>query len=416
MVAVNLIGWCVLALSGAYAFVSLVIWAATGRSARRHARRRSTSDGDVRTDARLPFVSVVVAARDEQAHLPACLESLKRLDYPESRWEVVLVDDRSTDATADLARAASDAWPSLRVINVSECPPGLAGKQHALAVGIEETTGELMAFTDADCVVPPGWLREIAHAMEPDVGVACGLASPASSTMTWWLSRIEKADLAHLSAVFWGLIELGTPFTAMGNNLAIRRAAYDRTGGYESLGSTIAEDCAMVQAIGRLMERWRVVSIGPDGAVGTRSSTGIGSFMRQRARWSTGVRRLRVYQFAFLLAVFAQRIATLVATALAAIGALDGWFAVVAWACWFAADAVLIDRVARALGIGGMVVWGPVVTLWQAAYQPIVGIWGLLFPGSVTWLSPNSAARETDSLVADDPMDTDDTGDDVVAG
>lgn len=103
--------------------------------------------------ARAPRVSIIVAARDEERHMESAVRSLLRLDYPD--YELVVVNDRSTDRTGEILRAVAAAEHRLQVVSVTELPAGWLGKNHALHVGATRATGELFLFADADVVFTP---------------------------------------------------------------------------------------------------------------------------------------------------------------------------------------------------------------------------------------------------------------------
>jgi len=105
----------------------------------------------------LPALSVVIAARNEARQLEPALCSVLALDYP--RLEIVVVDDRSTDATGPILDRLAAAHPRLRVIHLTELPAGWLGKCHALHRGAATATGEWLLFTDADVVLRPDVLR-----------------------------------------------------------------------------------------------------------------------------------------------------------------------------------------------------------------------------------------------------------------
>jgi hypothetical protein len=111
---------------------------------------------------RAPRVSVIAPALNEERNLEAAVRSLASLDYPD--FEIVLVDDRSTDSTpAILARLAREI-PQLKVVTVRELPAGWLGKNHANMVGANAATGEILLFTDADVVMAPTALdRAVAY-------------------------------------------------------------------------------------------------------------------------------------------------------------------------------------------------------------------------------------------------------------
>jgi len=330
-----------------------------------------------------PTMSVVIAARDEEGRIAACLGSLRRQDYPDGRWEVVVVDDRSHDATGEIVRRMADGWPALRLVRIDACPPELAGKQHALAVGVSTTRGDIIAMTDADCTVPSDWLARLAGAFGPGVGVVAGLATLPPPRSAW--ECLQQADLDLLGATQWGLTGLGLALTASGNNLAVRREAYDAVGGYAALGRAIVEDCALVTRIARTA-RWRVrVVPPPTAAVTTEPLPTLGDFLHQRARWASAIRFLRGWRLAFLSSILAQRVAVLAATALWLGGALDGRWPLAAWLAWVLADACLIERTGHAFGHRGILRWSPAVTLWQAVYHPLVGFWSGLLRRRIIW-------------------------------
>jgi glycosyltransferase involved in cell wall biosynthesis len=215
----------------------------------RWARQRSPGGRDV------PRVSVIVAARDEEGTISACLESLLAQDYPAERFEIVVVDDHSTDATFRVAERAGAGQPvPLRVVRAPECPSGVGPKKNALAYGIERSAGEILLFTDADCRVPRRWIRAIIEHYDADTGAVGGAVLPVQSAelglSLLWLERL----LVHYSAA--AAMGWGSPASASGGNLSYRRAVYDQLGGIARLDVSSGDDDLMVQAIARA--GWRV--------------------------------------------------------------------------------------------------------------------------------------------------------------
>ena len=109
-----------------------------------------------------PLVSVIVAARDSAATLPACLDALHRQDYP--RVEIIVVDDGSADDTAEVARAGG--------AHVVRTAP--VGASAARNLGIEQARGAVVAFTDGDCVADPGWVRALVAALDTSGATGAG--------------------------------------------------------------------------------------------------------------------------------------------------------------------------------------------------------------------------------------------------
>jgi glycosyltransferase involved in cell wall biosynthesis len=108
-------------------------------------------------EADCPLVSILFAARDEEEKLPAALETLSALDYP--CLEIIAVDDRSQDSTGHILDAFARTHSRLRVVHVTQLPPGWLGKPHGLQKAYEASTGEWLLFTDADVRFSPDVLR-----------------------------------------------------------------------------------------------------------------------------------------------------------------------------------------------------------------------------------------------------------------
>jgi glycosyltransferase involved in cell wall biosynthesis len=102
-------------------------------------------------DASSPRVSIIIAARNESRKIEPALQSVLAQDYP--NYEIIVVNDRSTDDTGEIVRRMAASEQSMRVITVNELPPRWLGKNHALNAGAGQATGELLLFTDADVMM-----------------------------------------------------------------------------------------------------------------------------------------------------------------------------------------------------------------------------------------------------------------------
>ncbi|MFP5212630.1 MAG: glycosyltransferase [Acidobacteriota bacterium] len=111
-----------------------------------------------------PRVSVLIAARNEERNVEQALRSVLSQDYPD--YEVIVVDDRSTDRTGEILDEISRAHPVLRVVHLKELPSGWLGKNHALHDAALHASGEYLLFTDADVVMDPTTLSRAVRRME----------------------------------------------------------------------------------------------------------------------------------------------------------------------------------------------------------------------------------------------------------
>jgi cellulose synthase/poly-beta-1,6-N-acetylglucosamine synthase-like glycosyltransferase len=194
-----------------------------------------------------PFVSVVVAARNEQAHLPRLLAALTAQRYP--RYEIVVVDDRSTDGTPHVVAEWERRDPRVRVVRVREQPQHRSPKITALQRGIAHAQGDLLLFTDADCTMPATWIACMATYFVPDVGAVIGYAE-LTTPNNRVIEQLQAFDYFANMTLAAGATRLGRPLGAGGANIAYRRTAYNEAGGFAALPpNVIADDMALVQQI-----------------------------------------------------------------------------------------------------------------------------------------------------------------------
>lgn len=186
-----------------------------------------------------PEVSVVIPVRDGAASLPPLLESLAAQDLPRDRFEVIVVDNASRDATAEIAAAAG-----ARV--VSEPRPNRSGARNA---GVAAARAAVIAFTDADCVATPGWLAALMACR----GRAPLLAGPVEIETGRPPNAIESFEACWRFDQAAGVAQ-GWAATA---NLLVEREAFEAIGGFDTAYRHIAEDvdfCLRAGACGLRLE------------------------------------------------------------------------------------------------------------------------------------------------------------------
>ncbi|MFW5973125.1 MAG: glycosyltransferase [Bacteroidota bacterium] len=255
------------------------------RGLRRVLNRSGTS---IRTPS--PSVSVVVAARDEESNMSACLDGLLANTYPD--FEVLVVDDHSTDNTAVIVRNAARNAPAerpIRLLSQSEIgEPGAKGKSAAVFTGVLHAHGEIILATDADCTVGPGWIEEMISGFAEETEMVAGPV--LFETQDDWLSRLMALEFLGLVAVGAGGIGAGVPNMSNGANIAYRRDMY-----LARLRDVASDDIAPDETLLQILYRENPHSIAfcasPGAVVRTRPPGDVRSFVRQRIRWArTGAR------------------------------------------------------------------------------------------------------------------------------
>ncbi|MGD8452401.1 MAG: glycosyltransferase family 2 protein [Phycisphaerae bacterium] len=215
------------------------------------------SDADA-TDApgNLPRLTVLVAAKDEEANIARCLEGLIRQEYP--NLQIIAIDDRSTDRTPAILDELAARHPHLTALHVDHLPPGWFGKNNAMRVGLEQATGELFCFTDADCQFDSPRLLHaaVSYARRHDVDLLSVL--PHLETGTFWERVVQP--VAGAVMVFWFPPQrVNSPrcSTAYANGafMLMSRQTYEAIGGHEFARATLNEDMHMARQVKRVGRR-----------------------------------------------------------------------------------------------------------------------------------------------------------------
>ncbi len=198
-------------------------------------------------------VSAIVAARDEEATLPHCLDALARQDY-QGAFEVIVVDDRSHDRTWELIAAKMETWPALKGVQAAPDGPFKCPKKSALAEGIAASSGEILLFTDADCRPPADWVSSMVAHFAPEVGLVAGYACP--DPVSGVLSKVLAVDNIGVGALGAGSFGMGHPLSCTGRNLGYRRQVYDELGGFAQIGHLIGGDDVYFMRLLSAQGRW----------------------------------------------------------------------------------------------------------------------------------------------------------------
>lgn len=206
-----------------------------------------------------PMLSIVVAARNERANIETCLTSLLRQDYP--RFEIIVVNDRSTDDTGDIARRLAAADSRLRVIDIDHLPDGWCGKNHAMQRGIERATAPWILMQDADCRhIHPSTLRlAMQHALDTEADMLSLL--PEHQYKTFWEGYLLPI-LTGMLMIWFRPSRVNDPRRrvafANGMFMLIRREAYEAVGTHEAVRGSLIEDMDLARLVKQRGLRLRV--------------------------------------------------------------------------------------------------------------------------------------------------------------
>ena len=211
-----------------------------------------------------PFVSVIVAARNEEKNVLPLLECLSRQTY--ATYEIIIVNDRSTDSTAQLIHDFRKNKSQITCIDIEALQDDMPSKKNALRAGIEASKGEILCFTDADCLPPPQWIEALIRSFSPEVGLVAGY-SPyhAPSGLHYNAGILEKIFFKFIAyeeyrAATWaaGSIGWNAGWLCTGRNLAYRRTVYNEVNGYERIKMSVSGDDDLFLQLVRMQTGWNI--------------------------------------------------------------------------------------------------------------------------------------------------------------
>jgi chlorobactene glucosyltransferase len=201
----------------------------------------------------VPLVSVIVPARNEAANIETCVRSVAASTYP--AFEVVVVDDRSEDGTADRARAIAGEDSRVRLLEGAALPSGWLGKPWACHQGAATARGDLLLFTDADTVHAPDLLGRAVAGMSEENADLLTIMGRQIMVTPW--ERLVQPQIFMLILFRFPDLERAVrtqhwrQAIANGQYMLFRRAAYAAVGGHEAVREEVAEDLALAQRVKR---------------------------------------------------------------------------------------------------------------------------------------------------------------------
>ncbi|MDE3056640.1 MAG: glycosyltransferase family 2 protein [Bacteroidota bacterium] len=231
-----------------------------------------------------PPVSLLIPAHNEEKVIGRTLEAMSALEYPKEKLEIVVINDGSTDSTADIASQYAKQYQNIRLLTI---PPGEGGKgkSRALNIGVSKTTSEIVAVYDADNTPDPSSLKYLVAQLllHPELGAVLGkfrTVNKARNILTRFINIETLSFQSILQAGRWKLFKVST---IPGTNFVIRRSLLTKLGGWDE--EAITEDSELTVRI--YMENFRVKYI-PYALTYEQEPETWKVWLRQRTRWVRG--------------------------------------------------------------------------------------------------------------------------------
>ena len=218
-----------LSAAGVLLIVQLIYY--LGLYNRIHTHNLAVGKDEVHFGRELPPLSVVICARNESENLRRNLPAILKQDYPD--FEVIVINDGSTDESEDLLSELEEEYPNLYHSFTPDSARYISRKKLALTLGIKASKYDWLVFTEADCTpVSDKWLRRIARNFTPSTDIVLGYSGYERGK--GWLHKRVSFDSLFTSLRYLGFALAGKPYMGIGRNLAYRKELFFKVKGFST--------------------------------------------------------------------------------------------------------------------------------------------------------------------------------------
>ncbi|MBW7888612.1 MAG: glycosyltransferase [Bacteroidetes bacterium] len=267
-------------------FLSLLIISLFGMTALQFFIWKGLASLQSPQNEKLHQFSVIIAARNEEEHIGSCLHSLVTQNYPKELFEIIVANDRSTDRTAEIISEFCAEFSNVRTITITGLRPGYFPKKNALTSAIEIARNEILAFTDADCIASPNWLKTLSSYYAEEVGVVTGRCINDTSKISSLFGKLFytyenlKVSLSTAAA-----IGMQSAYTGKGGNFSYRKIVYNEVGGFSAINRSVSgDDDLFIQLIQQKTD-WKIQYMKEEGSeTVTNPPLKLKNFIKQRRR------------------------------------------------------------------------------------------------------------------------------------
>jgi cellulose synthase/poly-beta-1,6-N-acetylglucosamine synthase-like glycosyltransferase len=260
-------------------YASLILWLFEGLKN----KQRNLNIQDI---TEYPFVSVIVSARNEACNLNQLFEQLYQQTYPHDKFEILIANDRSTDSTEEILKDYSKK-DNVSYISIDETPLGWAPKKWALHSLIQQSKGELILQTDADCIPSVKWVETIVKVFtNENLGMVSAPAPLTSQNST--LNTLYELDSLAQDGFSAAGFSRNLVFSCTGRNLAMRKSVFEEIDGYDGIEHFISgDDDLLMQKLSQKTDYEIQFLLDKDAIVESPGPTSIQEFIHQRLRFAS---------------------------------------------------------------------------------------------------------------------------------
>jgi len=232
-----------------------------------------------------PFISIIVPVRNEADNIANLIHAVKNQTYPSQLFELIIVDDHSTDNTIEIVSPFLDH--QIRLVSLRIEDTIVAYKKMAIDLGIKNSKGELIITTDADCTMPANWLQTIAAFYNLHHPKMIVMPATIKNNHTA-LGLFQLLDFMSLQGITGAAVHKKFHGMCNGANLAYARNVFDEVDGFKNIDQIASgDDMLLMHKISKKYKNEILFLKSKDVIVETSPETSISNFINQRIRWAS---------------------------------------------------------------------------------------------------------------------------------
>lgn len=342
-------------------------------------------------------VSVIIAARNEQQHIENCIKALISQNYPSKKYEIIIIDDRSTDNTAPIISKYAELHKNISLIKLTQTAKNISPKKYAIDIGIRKSRGEIILITDADCIPQPGWIKSMVSHFEPDVGLVAGFSPLEKTDKPSLFKNLLALDALSLASVAAGSFGAGFPLTCNARNLAYRREVFKQVGGFSQINHMVSGDDDLFLHLIKNKTDWQVrYNIDKNSIVVSIPPKNFDQFSNQRKRHASKGKHYSWRLKAGLIVVYLYNLSFLLLLALSFVNLTYLYALIINFSIKSITEYTLINRAAKIFNRSRYLKYFPVAAMIHIPYVVIFGLWGQV--GKFSWKGEQFQAKLTQQV------------------
>ena len=334
-------------------------------------------------------VTVIIPARNEEKNIGACLQSLAAQTYPKNLLQIIVVNDHSTDSTAQIVQ--DFPAENILLVNLADHISGSINsyKKKAIEVAIGQASGELIVTTDADCTAPPEWIENMAYVYENDSPVF--IAGPVRLVPALGKKRnallyiFQALDFLSLQGITGSSVHKRFHCMCNGANLAYNKNVFHIVNGFNGIDAIASgDDMLLMHKIYREYPNRIAYIKNKNAIVDTQAAGSWKDFFLQRIRWASKADKYEDKRIAIVLSlVYALNVLILLYFLACIFYPENLYHAFILLGNKTLAEIMFLFPVARFFGMSRLLIWFPLMQPLHILYVIIAGFLGKF--GQYTW-------------------------------